>query len=183
MSTAKKYYFLKILVSTLFGVGVGLLFWMLAPYAAEIFDIMVIAIGLLTTVMNLPALLLALRNIKARGEWINLLVAILSIALGVALMLLKTDFLLILIAIYAIVLPLVRILLVEERMKQLRREMLHFLTGIVVVLIFLAEAEQLVLRYGAIAAFVISGIYLLHGLLALHFRFSSDAAERDSTEE
>lgn len=184
MKALKIYYFLKVLVSTLFGVGVGLLLLALAPYAAELFDIMVIAIGLLTMILNLPALLLALKHIRERGEWLNLLVAFLSIALGVALMLLKSDFLLVLIALYAVVLPLVRVILVEQHAKQLRREMLPFLTGVTVLVVFLAEAETLILRYGAIAAFVITGIYFLHGLLALRFRFAEpDEAETAPEEE
>ena len=173
MQSIKVYFFLKTLLSALFGVGVGLFLLMLAPYAAELFDIMVIAIGLLTVVMNVPALLLAMRNISRKGEWVNLTMVIFSIALGIALMLLRSDFLLVLIAIYAIVLPLVRVLLVEDRLRQLKREMLPFMTGLVVVLVFLAEAEALILRYGGIAAMVVSGIYFLHGLLALKFRFSA----------
>lgn len=188
MKALKIYCFLKILISALFGVGVGLLLLALAPYASELFEILVIAIGLLTLVMNIPALLLALKNIKARGEWVNLVIALLSITIGVLLMLLKSDFLLVLITLYAIVLPLVRVILAEQHAKQLRHEMLPFLTGLAVVVVFLAEAEALVLRYGAIAAFVISGIYFIHGLLVLRFRFAmldaeyADAATPEQTE-
>ena len=178
MKALKIYYFLKILISALFGVFVGLFLLALAPYAAELFEILVIAIGLLTMVMNIPALFLALKNIGARGEWVNLLIALLSIAIGVLLMLLKSDFLLVLILLYAIVLPLIRIILAEQHVRQLKREMLPFLTGVAVVVVFLAEAEALVLRYGALAVFIISAIYFIHGLIVLHFRF----AEHDGTE-
>ncbi len=181
MKALRIYYFLKILISTLFGVLVGLFLLALAPYAAELFEILVIAIGLLTMVMNVPALLLALKHIRSRGEWVNLLIALLSIALGTLLMLLKSDFLLVLILFYAVVLPLVRIVLAEQHARQLKREMLPFLTGVTVVVVFLAEAEALVLRYGALAVFFISAVYLIHGLLVLRFRFA--VREEESTEE
>ena len=185
MKALKVYYFLKILISTLFGVAVGLLLLALAPYAAELFEILVIAIGLLTMVMNIPALFLALKNIRARGEWVNLLIALLSITIGVLLMLLKSDFLIVLILLYAVVLPLVRIILAEQHVRQCRHEMLPFLTGVTVLVVFLAEAEALVLRYGALAVFVITALYFLHGLLVLRFRFTepdADGAEDTQTE-
>ena len=172
MKALKVYYFLKVLISTLFGVGVGIVLLGLAPYASELFEILVIAIGLLTMVLNVPALFLALKNINARGEWINLLIALLSITIGVLLMLLKSDFLLVLIALYAVVLPLIRIILAEQHVRQCKREMLPFLTGLVVLVVFLAEAQALVLRYGALLVFLITAIYFLHGLLVLRFRFT-----------
>ena len=171
MKTLRIYYFLKVLISTLFGVGVGVLLLGLAPYASELFEILVIAIGLLTMVLNLPALFLALKHIKARGEWINLVVALLSITIGALLMLLKSNFLLVLITLYAVVLPLVRIILAEQHKKQFKREMLPFLTGVAVLFVFLAEAETFILRYGAYAVFFITAIYFIHGLLVLKYRF------------
>ncbi|MBQ3064093.1 MAG: hypothetical protein IJC99_04755 [Clostridia bacterium] len=183
MKTLKVYYFLKVLISTLFGVGVGLLLLALAPYATELFDIMIIAIGLLTLVMNIPALFLALKNLKARGEWLNLLMALLSIALGVALMLLRSNFLIVLVVLYAIVLPLVRVILVEQHLRQLRHEMLPFLTGATVIFIYLAEAESLILRYGALVVFLITALYFVHGLLVLRFRFvPADEAETETVQ-
>ena len=177
MKALKTYFFLKILISALFGVGVGLLLLVLAPYASELLEILIIAIGLLTFVLNIPALLLALKNIRVRGEWVNLVIALLSITIGVLLMLLKSEFLLILITLYAIVLPLVRVILAEQHARQLRHELLPFLTGLVVVVVFLAEAEAFILRCGAYVAFAVSAFYFLHGMLVLRFRFTAPPQE------
>ncbi len=171
MKKIKLYYVLRLLITTLFGVGIGVALYLLSPYATEIFDILVIAMGLLTAVMNLPAVFFALRHINRHGEWINLLLALLSILLGVALMLLQTEFLLLLLGIYSIVLPFIRIVLVDDHITRLKREIPRFLTGLIMVIIFLTESEGYILRFGALAAVVISLIYLLHGLILMHFLF------------
>ena len=87
MNKYKVYYFLRLIVSTLFGASLGLLLLWLSPYATEVFDILVIAMGLLTTVFNIPSLLIAVKNIKNKGEWMNFLMALSSIFLGLLLML------------------------------------------------------------------------------------------------
>jgi len=174
MKRFKIYYIMRLVVSTLFGVGVGALLLLLAPYAREVFDILVIAMGLLTAVLNVPALLIALKNIRARGEWLNLLVALSSILLGVALMLLQTEFLLLLLAIYSVVLPLFRVILVENRILRLKRELPRFLAGILMMAIFLLDAETQVIFLGAILSFAVTLIYLIYGLITAWFLFSKN---------
>lgn len=177
MKKFKRYYLTRLIATVLFGTGVGVLFYVLSPYADEIFDILVIAMGLLTAVFNLPALLIALTRIGRRGEWINFTVAALSVLLGVALMLLQTDFLLLLLGAYSVVLPLIRILLVEDRRGRFKHELPRFLTGLVMMVIFLTESEEWVLRVGAVVAVGISLIYLIYGLVLMHFAFSEEKTE------
>ena len=92
MNKYKIYYFLRLAVSALFGVGLGWMLLWLSPYAAEVFDILVIAMGLLTTVFNIPALLVSLKAIGRRGEWMNFLMSLSSIVLGLLLMLLQATY-------------------------------------------------------------------------------------------
>lgn len=174
MNRYKKYYIMRLIFSVLFGVGIGVLLIFLAPYAREVFDILVIAMGLLTAVLNLPALVFALKRIRGRGEWLNLLMTLFSILLGVALMLLQTEFLLLLLGIYSVVLPLLRIVLVENHMMRAKREIPRFLVGLIMVIIFVLDAETYVLWFGALLAFAISLIYLIYGLISAHFIFSKD---------
>ena len=174
MKRFKTYYIMRLVVSTLFGVGLGALLLLLAPYAREVFDILVIAMGLLTAVLNVPALLIALKNIRKRGECLNLLVALSSILLGAALMLLQTDFLLLLLAVYSVVLPLFRIILVENRVLRLKREIPRFLAGALMMAIFLLDAETQIIFFGAILSFAVTLIYLIYGLITAWFLFSKN---------
>ncbi|MBR2011376.1 MAG: hypothetical protein IKA06_06500 [Clostridia bacterium] len=174
MNRFKKYYIMRLIFSTLFGVGIGVLLILLAPYAREVFDILVIAMGLLTAVLNLPALFFAVKRIRGRGEWLNLFMTLASVLLGVALMLLQTEFLLLLLGVYSVVLPLLRIILVENHILRLKREVPRFLAGLVMVVIFLLDAETHVLWLGALLSFAISLIYLIYGLISAHFIFSKE---------
>lgn len=182
MKKFKRYYLAQLVATVLFGVGLGALLYLLSPYANEVFDILVIAMGLLTVVFNLPALLIALSRIGRRGEWINFSVAMLSVLLGVALMLLQTDFLLLLLGVYSVVLPLVRILLVEDRWQRCKHEIPRFLTGLVMMVIFLTESEEWVLRVGAVVSVGISLIYLIYGLILMHFAFAEEKSENSIRE-
>ena len=172
MNAYKKYYLLRIIFSVLFGGMVGVAFLLLAPYASEAFEILIIALGLLTAVMNLPALFLALMHIRERGEWLNLVMALFAILLGVALMLLQADFLLLLLSVYSIVLPFVRVLLVKDHKGQMKREVPKIFTGLLMLVVFLSGAEELLFIGAAIFSFVLSAIYLAYGLIVLHIRFS-----------
>ena len=172
MNKYKIYYFLRLAVSALFGVFFGLVLLWLSPYAREVFDILVIAMGLLTAVLNLPSLLVAMKGIAKKGEWVNLLMALSSIVLGMLLMLLQTEFLLLLLGVYSVLLPLVRILLVENHAQRLKREVPRFLVGLVMVTIFLLDAEAVVLRFGAYVTLGITAIYLLGGIISAFFIFS-----------
>lgn len=174
MKKYKAYYIMRLLVSVLCAAGFGVLLFFLTPYATEVFDVLVIALGLLTAVMNLPDLFISLRNIRRPGEPVNLALSLLAALLGVALMLLDTDYLLLLIAVYAVVLPLLRIALIDERLAQLRRELPRFFTGLVIVLIYLAGVEGYVLNAAALLVLVAALIYLLYGLVKMRFIFPKE---------
>lgn len=171
MNTMKRYYLIRLIVTTLFGAAFGLFFFLMAPYASELFDVLVIAMGLLTAVLNLPGVYLALRHIRTRGEWINLVLSLGAVALGVALMLLQRSLLMVLLGIYSVVLPGVRILLVSDRKQQLRRELPTIIAGITMIVIFLTESERLAVRVVAFACFALTASYLISGLLVMHYRF------------
>ena len=173
MSDIRKYFLLRTIVTTIFGVLFGVLLLLLAPYGSELFEILLIAIGLLTAVVNLPTCWVALRAVKQRGEWINLVLGLLSVLLGVAMMLLPQSFLLLLMAFYALLLPAARVILVEKHAKQAKRELFHLITGISLVIIYLADAQSYVLTYAAITCFVAFGLYFLYGILAFFFRYDA----------
>lgn len=172
MNPAKKYYLIRLVLTTLFGAVFGLFFFLMAPYASELFDVLVIAMGLLTAIFNLPGVFLALRHIRTRGEWINLLLSLGAVALGIALMLLQRSLLMVLLGIYSAVLPIVRILLVNDRKRQFRRELPTMIAGVTMIVIFLTETERLAVRIVSYTCFAVTAIYLISGLLIYHAHFA-----------
>ena len=63
MNAYKKYYLMRIGMTTLFGAALGALLLIVRPYAVEVFDVLLIAMGLMTVVMNLPSCLYSLFHV------------------------------------------------------------------------------------------------------------------------
>ena len=174
MIKPKIYYLLRVLLVTAAGVGAGLfvLFWASA-YATEIFDVLLIAIGVLGLVGNLPNLVLSVKGLKKKWEWINLLVSLAGACLGVSFLFIRrnTAALPVLLALYVVILPIVRILLVEERKKQLRRELPKIFFGTFLLIVSLCKAEDTAFFAFGIALIAVSGLYLLLKLLTMRAYF------------
>ena len=173
MTSFKKYYIARIVITALFGIALGVLLLLAEPYANEIFDILLIAMGLLIVVMNLPAFLISLSHIKKKGEWISLLVSMIAIAFGTVIVLVKRDALLIALGAYSVVFPVLRICLVADRKKQLKRELPNVVFGLFLFFVSLLEVEELVFRVCGISILGITALYLLWSLLTMRPRFAA----------
>ncbi len=175
MIRLKIYYVLRVLLSTLaFAAFGGLVLWA-GAYAGEVFDVLLIAIGLLSVVVNLPLLALSVAALakKAKWEWINITVSLVSIAIGVSLMLLprSNTFLPVLLFLYAVVMPAIRVLLVERRRVQLMRELPKSVLGLFMLLVSLFDAENVMFLILGIAMLVLAALYLVTKLLTMRYYF------------
>lgn len=173
MNVFKRFYLIRFLLTVLLGAALGVFFLLMSPYASEFFDILIIAMGLLTAVFNLPGVCFSILRIRERGEWVNLLLSAGAVTLGILLMFLRRTVLLVLLGIYSVCFPLLRVLLVRDRKKQIIRELPVILSGLAMILIFLTRSEHIVMRVLAIGCFAMTGFYLVYGLLVLHFRFGT----------
>lgn len=179
----KRYYLMRVIMTVLFAVGVGCLFLALRRYADEVFDVLLIAAGLGTVAMNLPRFVVSLFHVRYRGEWINLLLASASIALGVLLMLLRRDVLLLILGIFSLVMPAVRVALVTERKEQLRREVPCILFGIFMIVVSLTKTEQLIFTGIGFALLGFALLYLLYGIVMLCWRFPKVEKDEEAEEK
>ena len=172
MNEYKRYYLMRVITTTVFCVLLGIAFLIAEPYAVEIFDVLLIAMGLLTAIMNLPSCLYSLLHIRHRGEWINLLVSAVAVIFGVLLMLIRRDVILLVLGIMSFLLPLIRVMLVEEKWKRLKREVPMILFGAFMVCVSLIELEEAVFFWGGILLLTLAVLYLLWGLLTLRMRLA-----------
>ncbi len=168
----KKYYLLRVLVTALLGIALGVLLFLLRQYAAEIFDVLFIAAGLWMILFNFPPFFTSLLHIKRRGEWIVCLLSFFSILPGVFLIFTSRDVAAYFLLGFTTVLPIVRVLLIENHKKQLRIELPLALTGIAVSAASLAEEEKLVFL---ILSFGVIGIFSLYLLASLFYFFTYSA--------
>lgn len=171
MKRIKIYYVLRLVLSAAFGIAVGLGVLWADAYSVEIFDILLIALGVITVGFNLPALVLSVIALlkKKKWEWINVALALVSIAFGVSFMLISRNspaFMYLLLG-YIAVVPFVRILLVDERAKQFRLEIPKILFGVFMIVVTLTKSEDTMFFVLAICVIAISVIYLIKGLLQM----------------
>jgi uncharacterized membrane protein HdeD (DUF308 family) len=100
MKEWRRYFLMRVIITAAFGIGLGVLLLVFRSYATEAFDVLLIAMGLVTAVFNLPRLVQSLLRIRKRGEWINLVLALVSIVFGVLLMLIRRDVLLTILGVF-----------------------------------------------------------------------------------
>ena len=123
MKEFKKYYLIRISITAVFWLAVGVARLLVRPYAGEIFDVLLIAMGLLMVAMNLPPLGYSLVRIKLRGEWINALISAAAVAFGVVLTLVRRSDVLFYLGVFSVVFPLLRVVLVSDRKKRIKKEL------------------------------------------------------------
>ena len=92
--------------------------------------------GVIIVIGNIPGLVSGIANVHKAAGMFDLVCSVLGIALGVAMIFYQGTVLVALVAAYLIVFPLVRVLLAEQKLEQLKREALRMILG-VVLLVFL----------------------------------------------
>jgi hypothetical protein len=168
MKRIKIYYVLRAVFSALAGAAAGVLVLWADAYSVEVFDVLLVAMGLLAVTFNLPALALSLRAAlkKKRWEWWNVLLSAVSVGFGICFALIRrTDPILpALLLSYIVLLPIFRIALASEKGRQLRLELSKIAFGALLLAVTVTKREDtmfLLLGGGLIA---ISALYLLYAL-------------------
>ena len=182
------YYVMRTVILALFGAICGSVILWADAYAVEIFDILLIAMGIIAVISNLPMFALSLRAVigKTRWEWINLVLSLLGIGLGLCFAFLQRGarILPFLLLLYAVVLPVIRVFLVERRGMQLRREMPKFFFGVFMLIVSLCEAEDVLFTVLGFIFIGVSALYLLFRLVTMSTYFEMQREmEEDQQEE
>ena len=171
MKRVKIYYVLRLLLSALFGVVLGMAILWADSYAVEVFDILFIALGVIAVLFNLPSFVLSVRAIakKKKWEWINLVIALVCMGFGVSfLLVLRTApaFPFVLLS-YIVIVPVARIILVSERVKQLFLELPKVMFGCFLLVVTATKSEDRMFLVLGISIMVLSALYLAKGFLEM----------------
>ena len=169
MRRLKLYYTLRVLLSAAALAGLGCLMLVMDAYAREVFDVLLIAMGIFGVIGNLPTLLLSLQAVTGRAlwKWISLSMSLVGMLLGVALILLQRDSAVmpVLLVLYSVVLPVCKIALVERKRKQFSLELPKVFCGLLVLIVTLTRSEDRVFYLMGVACVGIAVLYLLWRLL------------------
>ena len=188
MTRPKLYYLLRVVLTALIFAGSGVFILWAGPYADEFFDLFVIFIGLLSILFNIPFFLQSLRAVLAKTRWgaWGMLVSGLAILLGVIFLFLPRDraampFLLLG---YALLLPILRVIAVGERKRQVLRELPKPAVAGLVILVTVLQIEDLVFRICGFALVGVAALYLLFRLLMMQPYFEAlQEKEAEDTQE
>ena len=125
--------------------------------------------GVIVIIGNIPGLIFAIANIKAKGAIFDLIMSILGILLGVGLIVSQSKVITILLAAYMIVFPIIRIVLAKSAWgEQLKREALRIILGVVLLVFggtFLAIGEAVLNLLLAVIGWVVIALVLIFGVV------------------
>ena len=123
MKRIKIYYLLRAVFSALACAALGSFVLWADAYATEVFDVLLVAMGVLAVAFNLPVLFLSVRAVlqKKSWEWINLVLGAVSICFGACFALIprSSPAVATLLLCYITLIPLFHIVLAAEKGKQL----------------------------------------------------------------
>lgn len=156
----------------LIGLLVGVLLLVLAGIltaatVGKIISIGLIIYGILIIIGNVPGLVSGIANIQKREGTLDLVSAALGVALGLALIFYQGTVLVVAVAIYLIIFPLVRVLMASDKVEQLKRELVRLVLGVVLLVFVPALVNAaftvvhlilLIAGWGVIALSVIFGV-------------------------
>ncbi len=151
------------------GILVGVLLLVLGLMDTAILEriiwIGLVIYGVIVIIGNIPGLVSGIANIHKPAGLFDLIIAILGIALGAALIFSQNKVLVILLAVYLIILPIIRICLSKQKGEQFKREILRIVMG-VLLWIFVpdpagaaASAIHLLLLIAGIAVIALSTLF------------------------
>ena len=120
------------------GILVGVLLLVLAGIlkpstVATIIHYGLIIYGLIIVIGNIPGLISGIANVNKAAGVFDLICSVLGICLGAAMIFYQGSVLVALVAIYLIVFPIIRVLLADQKVEQLKREALRIALGVVLL--------------------------------------------------
>ena len=126
--------------------------------------------GVIVIIGNIPGLIYAIANIKTKGAIFDLVASAIGILLGLGLIFSQSQVITVILAVYMIVFPVIRIVLAKSAWaEQLGRELLRIILG-VVLLIFggplLAVGYTILNLILSIIGWVISALAVILGVFA-----------------
>ena len=126
--------------------------------------------GILIIIGNVPGLISGIANVNKPAGVFDLVCSILGVGLGVAMIFYQGTILVVLVAVYLIVFPLIRVCIAGQKMEQFKRELLRMILG-VVLLIFLPSlvgaAFTLVHLLLVIGGWVVIALSALFGVIEI----------------
>ena len=161
------------IISMILGVLIGVALVVLGSVvkAETLVWLALVVWGVIVIIGNIPGLIYAIANLKAKGAIFDLVASIIGILLGLGLIFSQSDVITVILAAYMIVFPIIRIVLAKSAWaEQLGREILRIILG-VVLLVFggtiLAVGYTILNLLLSIIGWVVIALTVILGIVAI----------------
>ena len=148
---------------------IGILFGILVAFFAElIFDIILIVCGVLTLLSGIPQFFSAIVELtdKKKIAIFDLIIAIITVVVGVMLIFFRNEIVVTIIGVYLIVFPLIRILIAQKKVEQLKVELPSMIIGVALLIVAPRGLIHILGKVAGALIIVFSIIYVVVGLVA-----------------
>ena len=170
--TIKKHVLASIIISLVIGLLIGAVLLALAGHldVSAILRWGLIITGIIVIVCNIPSLIYGALNIKSGRGIFDVISAILGIGLGCMMIFMQGTVITVIVSVYLVALPVVRVLFAEDKSDCLKEEWVRILIGILLLVFLpaLLHAADTIVYYalkiagwGAIGISVLSFIFSL----------------------
>lgn len=155
-------------ISMILGILMGVALVIVGSIEVEtLLKIALIVWGVIIIIGNIPSLIYAIANLKAKGAIFDLIASVIGILLGLGLTFSQDKVITIILAAYMIIFPVIRIVLAKSAWaEQLKREALRIILGVVLLVfggvIFAASMDILNLLL-SIIGWVVIALVLVFG--------------------
>ena len=161
------------IISMILGVLIGVALVVLGSVvkAETLVWLALVVWGVIVIIGNIPGLIYAIANLKAKGAIFDLIASIIGILLGLGLIFSQNKVITVILAAYMIVFPIIRIVLAKSAWaEQLGREILRIILG-VVLLVFggtiLAVGYTILNLLLSIIGWVVIALTVILGIVAI----------------
>lgn len=172
--TIKKHVLASIIISLVIGLLIGVVLLALAGNLDVSFIIRwgLIITGIIVIISDIPSLIYGIMNIKTPRGIFDVISAILGIGLGCMMIFMQGTVITVIVSVYLVALPIVRVLFAENKMDCLKEEWVRILIGILLLVFLpaLLNAADTIVYYVLLiagwAAIVISVLSFLVSLIS-----------------
>ena len=152
-----------ILISGLFGVGFGL--FLLLIDVSFLMKIVFVLIGVLTVFNNLPALIFSALDIHTREGIILFILSLFATAMGVAMIFFHNWVLMVVLGVYFVLIPILRILRAPQRQVLSGSELPKVILGVIMLLLGPASVMSVLFRIAGIVIIALCVVYMLVAII------------------
>ena len=122
--------------------------------------------GIAALVSGIPSLIMSISDIKRKGAIFDIVISALSVAMGLILIFRPIQLLMIVVGIYLIVLPLIRILISNEKKTQLKADLPRMIIGVVMIILGPAQTTEIFFKIAGWAVIALTVAYALFAIIS-----------------